>query len=597
MLSKLKKTSNYKWIFVILIFLIYFFRIINLEQDLPPWGIGYYQPIDEGAYSEMALNMCTYGTINPDTPVETGAEVGSYTPYHLRMNIVGNLFSFLGLKIFGNNYYGLRLPYVLIGAINLLLFFLILKKLGNKFNIILLFLGLVLCDFMFFMASRVAETSSVRLLFIQLILYWFLCFKEKNILNYVGIGFLVTFSTFCVYITNIFLYLAVLILLIFLIAQNRKDGMKALLWFCFGSIISLLMCETYYRINWDIGAIENALQAIKSFSASNGYAISGVTENVDVILFLKKMTAFWGANSLLYNLPLVLMFFLSIPFSVYYIYKTKDILCVLFLGIIGSFWLQTMFVEDCIGRKFIIVFTCLLAYIFYLICLSEELNTFIKKIRESNRKKIIFSGYLLMVCGYCIVILIYRFYWAMDNTYADFGNNVKSFIAVLDILGCILVVLGMLKTIWEGKLYLKSGLLIVWGILIVLNIGLTVRYQYINPTFCEKESMIALKEYVDKDDAYVTGGGHQLGFALYNNMKFLVVPTTQKIAEYMESGENIMLIDYGIEEPNASAMNGYFDSIFENSDYRVEHLYTIQRNFRTYDQKRNSWLYKLTEKE
>ena len=90
-----------------LVISIYFLRILNLDQDLPPWGIGYYQPVDEGSYSLLALNYTHYGYLNPTTIGDISYEVN--TPLQTRTNIFGNILSIISLSLFGNNYYGFRL--------------------------------------------------------------------------------------------------------------------------------------------------------------------------------------------------------------------------------------------------------------------------------------------------------------------------------------------------------------------------------------------------------------------------------------------------------------------------------------------------------
>ena len=79
---------------------IFSIRIIHLDSDMPNYGIAYYQQVDEGPYAYLALNKINYGYINPDLMVD---EVDQYTAPHLRTNLVGNLLSYITIKIFGKN--------------------------------------------------------------------------------------------------------------------------------------------------------------------------------------------------------------------------------------------------------------------------------------------------------------------------------------------------------------------------------------------------------------------------------------------------------------------------------------------------------------
>ena len=66
-----KLTTNIKnkknaWICILLFFLFIISRLLFLDEDLPPWGIINYQPIDEGSYAILALNQYNYDAISPD---------------------------------------------------------------------------------------------------------------------------------------------------------------------------------------------------------------------------------------------------------------------------------------------------------------------------------------------------------------------------------------------------------------------------------------------------------------------------------------------------------------------------------------------------
>ena len=216
---RLSKTISILSIVMILFMLA--MRFVGLEQDLPPWGITNYTPGDEGNYSVLALNKQIYGKINPGM---IGNKYMFYTPTHLRTNIIGNFATFVGLSLLGDNYYGLRIPTVIFGLLNFILFLLILNLINKKYNCeetkdkktIVLFMALYLsCDFIFFIASRVVEPSIVRMLFAQVIFYICLKFDDKQMLRLYLLGLVVTLSVFFVYISNLFFYFPCVILSIY----------------------------------------------------------------------------------------------------------------------------------------------------------------------------------------------------------------------------------------------------------------------------------------------------------------------------------------------------------------------------------------------
>ena len=154
---------------VIILLIIFSIRILFLDSDVPYWGIINYQPIDEGAYSYLALNKINYGVINPDIKFP---EVNQYTGEHVRTNFIGNLFSYLGVKCFGDNYYGLRMGSIFCMLINLFLIYYIFLQLHKKYHSNdkvnlnpVFFLFYILFEFTFFVASRINETFIYRMLF------------------------------------------------------------------------------------------------------------------------------------------------------------------------------------------------------------------------------------------------------------------------------------------------------------------------------------------------------------------------------------------------------------------------------------------------
>ncbi|MCO5385898.1 MAG: hypothetical protein NHB14_09175 [Desulfosporosinus sp.] len=240
---------------IIILVLIYFLRLINLDQDLPPWGVGAYQPVDEGAYAMLAINMQNFGVINPISPEATGIEIGSYTPPSLRSNILGNLFSYIGLSLLGDNYFGLRMPYVLLGFINLMLFFIILNTMRKKYGTgqdreKWLVVGAFFCmvtDFSFFIASRTVEPSLVRMAFSQLVFLTLLKLPDSYRLRFFLMGILITTSVFLIYITNVFLYLAIGLTLLYILRTKGRDKfISATGYFILGCLLIYALSEMYF---------------------------------------------------------------------------------------------------------------------------------------------------------------------------------------------------------------------------------------------------------------------------------------------------------------------------------------------------------------
>ena len=145
-MSFLKNNNIYLFILVSFFILYFITRILFLESDLPPWNISYYQSIDELYYTIGAFNLYHYG----DYDVKLIDYISE--PKYV-VNYFMEIFVAISLKIFGNNYFGLRMASVLSGAIILLFIYLTLKESfqDNKNNriVAILILLYLIFDFSF----------------------------------------------------------------------------------------------------------------------------------------------------------------------------------------------------------------------------------------------------------------------------------------------------------------------------------------------------------------------------------------------------------------------------------------------------------------
>ena len=89
---------------ILAISLIYFLRIIYIDADVPAWGVSTYMPIDEGIYAELALNLLTFGSIDPNQYFQGQYEF--LVSAQATINVFGNLVTYVTLLLFGDNYFG-----------------------------------------------------------------------------------------------------------------------------------------------------------------------------------------------------------------------------------------------------------------------------------------------------------------------------------------------------------------------------------------------------------------------------------------------------------------------------------------------------------
>jgi hypothetical protein len=630
--NKLKWLINSKicmFMFLFIIVGIFSLRMINLDRDLPAWGVGYYQPIDEGSYSILSLNKINHNTINPNN-LQDG--LSFYTPSHVRTNIIGNIATYVGLNTVGDNYYGLRLPYVFICLINFCLITLVLFQLRKKYGlktlseiwIILLGLLYLAVDFPFTLAARVVEPSTVRLLFVLITVLIFLLFDGKNRLKYFLIGFIITTSVFAVYITNVFLILAVGIVLIYIWSQEGyKRFLQYLSFFVFGCVLSLGICEGYYILFWNTEAILNMFGALFDFSSVSAY--SGASGMRTVI---RTFIRFFSSNELFYNAPILFGVVFSLPLLFRRFIIKKDTNILFLVSIIVSFLLQTLASEDYIIRKSIVtypvfVFLLYLGYLFRMDWQKID-NTIIEKTalllanyerkisndtKPSNRKISkfgmglfgIFKIYkfsqiaLIISVLFSFIMVLYRTILCHPDLRIDYTLTDKLILFIFLLIPYFVISLKLIwiiiKKEYQSTKYNLSVIGVTFIFSFLVNIYFSISYIYLNPTFSEKNIMIELQK--DAGDNYVLGE-YENGFTLYNNIK-PVLNTYDQLKKFMESNTDLLYFDYYDEFD--SGMRNFFDNtLFEDSNYTILPIKVYPREFQTYGIKKKLALYHIVTK-
>ncbi|TXT18479.1 MAG: Uncharacterized protein FD133_841 [Erysipelotrichaceae bacterium] len=509
------KTKNSKTtaIFFVMIFGIFLFRSYNLDADLPSWGMTTYQPIDEGQYVMMAINEIEYGTWRPDT---VDLDVNYYTPEHMRNNVIGNVIAYVGLKVFGDNYYGIRMGSVLLGFINFGLFIMILFELKKKYGSgnrreLLFIMGISLytvTEFTFLIASRVVEPSILRMLFINLTIYLFLKLKEGSYSKYFLLGFLSVLSVFAVYITNIFLVLAIgLFVLLKLIKNDKSNFFMSFFGFCSGSAFAYILCELYYYFGWGSSSIINTFNIFKSFSGVSKYVA-----NPSLINSFR----YFLTNFNLYNAIIFVIFIICLPIFVAKAVQTKDEFMSLLIVLYVVFFLQTMVVDDYIQRKFIIMLP-LVFFVIFITLLTTDKGKF-TVLLEKPLFKLVFGSYVLAVVVFASLIIYFRLYLINDLTHNDF-SSLNKILLLTQIPVLFLMFINIVLNFHKHKQINKTifrTILIGVGFNMALNFYFDSAYVWFNRSYSEKNAMIEIGKIANDQHVY---GIFSTGYTLYNTIK------------------------------------------------------------------------------
>lgn len=555
---------------------LYSLRLIHLDQDLPPWGVGYYQPKDEGCYAIMAINEWEYGAINPSDTAQTGADFPIYIQEHVRINFLGNLLEMISFHLLGDNYYGLRAPMVLIGCLNLLLtggILLLLRRRYRRKSSAELWgiLGILLVtafQFYYYLSSRTVEPTTLRMLFTQLVLLIWLLLEKRRGLCFFLMGAVITVSVFLVYITNVFLYLAAgLLILALWYKEGLKSFLKAAVWFTAGALLFFMIAEAYYRMVWNTSALSNMLGAINAFSSSSGYEIAGGGIFSTLRGLLKGAFKYFSAYWFLYAPALLGLFMILLPLMLWHLVRKKDTALFLMLAVPFAFLLQTMVVEDYVWRKLLVVAPYFIYLIYWCVLQREALGLLIDRYRDwcggetlskwsRVVRKAILPAYLICAALGMLFFVLFHLRFSNDLSKLDMTRWDKLLILIL---GCVPVLtwaaLALRAVVRKNKIAVGWSACLLGGTTLLLSLGLLSLHVWVSPTFEERDMMISLSKDYDLDGAYVIGD-YVMGITLYNDLK-PVMDHYSNYASRMIENPDLRLFHY---TSDSAGMRSYMDN-------------------------------------
>lgn len=562
--------DNWKCIvFYVLITLLYFSRALFLESDLPPWGVITYQPIDEGTYANLALNLINFGSIDPNDYYAGQYEFLMQS--HVICNLIGNFFVGGSLLVFGDNYFGLRMGVVIVGYLILILFCLTISELrkayGAKeksaFTMAFFVVLALVASFVFFNATKAVEPSIFRLLFVQLIVFCLIKVKMSIKLRGFLAGLFVFISIFLVYVTNLFVGIPVIAYAIFVfITQGKRAGLAFVLFGLVGALSALLLATVYFWCCWGTTPIVNAINSVLIFEGSeqsgNAYAVG--MEN-----FAKNTRAFLASNTILYTLPLMGIVLVRFPFLVKQALKaTGGPILSLLMTVLG-FFAQTIVSDDFVVRKAVVILPSLLL-LFYCCCLCSMEQDEQERTRAG---KIVAAAFFILAAALMLYVTYYRLFRASTATitkldYSDFDIVLLMVSCALSVIVASVFLVGIIANrhkIASGSFYASVLLCIA------LNLCLVFNYNILNQTYTEKEIMINLGKTAN---GRVIAGEYENGFTLYNDI--LPLFNDQKtLTTYLNENSDLLYFDYSIARSSSRDPQGIYQYVEET--VRFERAY------------------------
>lgn len=514
---------------------VFLFRIVNLDCDLPPFGISYYQSIDEGLYSKMAINLYKYGSLT-----NTGDFVLTMAPNY-QVNIIANIVQYFFMLLLGNNYYGFRMSYVLIAFITFYLQIHICKEIIKKYNwdiakgrlIILGLMIFIITDFSYLLMSRTVENSCFRAFSLSIAIYIFLKISPRY--KYFYLSLIGILSIFLIYYSNIIILFCAGILFINAMLKKECKRLKTMsVQYFFGISIGVVVAECYYLCIWKQEAFYTLFQAITSFS-----------ERVSIVhsqSLLEKLTdgffLFFSSNMFFYSLTfLVLSIIAFFVVSKYAIKEDDELLILLNACIIGGL-LQSMLTSDWMQRKAISFYPALIVNIFFMCCYfcnyKEFYVIYVERKNIKYKLSILALWFFLLVNVYKMLEIHNTSEYFKDFAYLDVIIVAVGFF-VQFILISFLVFIYVFTSVKIKKRY--SMLLIAMTIFV--NLFFSCKYVFNNDNYSSKNTMKDIGVIVGND--YIAGP-YAYGFSLYNDCKMISSEISLTI-DMVESGINYVL-DY-----------------------------------------------------
>ena len=599
------------WVLVLVFLAAFSLRAVGLESDLPSLGVGMTSLLDQGTYSKQAINFFEYGSWTQAGEYEVAQQDAH------KSIVLGSLLQIATMLLFGDNYIGFRLPYLIFALLSLLLAFLVVKRVllivGASTTAVkcsILGLGIVLVfDFPFHVASLAVDSSIVRLFANLLFLYIALNLDHALRCNSFLLGFVAVANVFFVYFSSVTTG-GVLVFLLFWLLW-KKQFRKARTFFLFGflgALAAVFLAEAYYLLAWGQEAFYTAYSGLFSFSERLDPSQS--TDTSALFHYFKNGLVMWTSNPFFFS-PFLLGLSLAALFcNTVYAFKEKSTVHFLLISFVFLFFAQAILASDWNIRKTICVYPILLIGC---VLFVYQFNTYWQKKFACAKPALFISG----VCFFVIlfVLLVFAAYAVRadfmhlaptpGSFLADFEKGELRIVAISSIAQSALFIIVLLTVLFtvlrdraEAKHFThppqhaksrtkKRGLrataivfCIGLSVAVLSNAAFSWKYFYGRPTFTEKEAMVQIGELIGEEYA---AGPFPYSYSLYNDIKPLSY-SDEKDREYFQEGIAPFTIDYA---DGLFVADLYVDSeddlVLEDSFYRKQKQWGDRKNIGVYE--------------
>lgn len=551
--------------------LIYSIRLLYLDSDGLAFGLGQISSFDEGYYNELGIQISREAFI-------TILKNGLQDPHvaNARTFFISNVLVGISLKIFGNNYWGLRIPYVLMGWISGFFLYLLVRKIVPQSYLIHLFVLIqYVFDFNIWILSRGAVTVVPCMLASTIMAWGFISIKE-NRKRWLFLGFVGVCSLTLVYMGLPFLLILTGEFLLFPVVMkrtflkecftpvNNESGLYLAFGIIGGGAISEVLYRLFYRVSLYKALRDTLLAHAEKISfvylgtlIRNRNSVIEATSNTSPSIpsssnltdtvgdgVIRSLFGYWTSNVFRYNPLLLILTIISFICLIHMIIVYKDKISLFLFLFIGTHILQTVFISTNTASKSAITYPIVLLAIAY------AMDNCIGKKRISEKR---------IMQYFLVSIIISTGLFLRQNEELSVVRNgvrVSYIITMIAILLCL---------ISKDRRYL---ILSYAGSLIVMCVFI---YNMIlhNPTYTFRDMMIDLGETTE-NGALVEGAGANLynycttPVAFYDHYKGAghdFDTMYQSFVEACYSIDDLYILSGGIDEWNERIQSTPFEFI------------------------------------
>ncbi len=481
-------------------------RLLFLDADPPPWGLAYYQPLDELFYTISSFNLFHYGAwahqIVPFVRDDSNP-----------LNVLQGLVTWGSLEAFGNTYWGLRVASVAVATGSFALMGALLWRAVpardthgpsegvGRTTIVGLWMTVALFDFSFLVAGRVAEPTLYRVLALSGIL---LCCSfgyfsaARRALRSFELGLLTGAAIAFVYLYDAFLLPGVFVALLFWSGRSGwRNLTRQALAFLAGNLV---VAVAYFGFVWSVYRLRPGGWYARWITQFNG------TTRTSGLAF-RKFAAIGTANIFRLDPGLLVVFLLALPLFVYVLLRYRGRLETAVASILLCLVAQSWFVNDVPQRKGLTFLPLVLVVV---AVAQAHLVEVTQRMPWRRRTWLAAAGAALAVL---VAVAALHFAGSLDRTYAWVTPLGMRRLALAGALAAavILVALAVCGARSRGLRRVLLGTLAV--ALIVPGAALAWRYVYQKPTYDYRDSMKSAAPYFD---GKITGGGLAYAMRLYN---------------------------------------------------------------------------------